>query len=211
MKTATRSLRFFQPAKLAALAIALVCGLSVASARAGYIVTLQQVGPNVVATGSGAFDLTGLTFGGPDLLGPGVRPNFPAVGVGSPPVVAVDDYFANAPFAGPANFGSGTGTSPDSGSGDPVAIFPNVGGSSGLLLVPPGYLSGPISDSMTFNNQTFSSLGVTPGTYTWSWGAGADQNFTLIAVPDSGSTFGLLALALAALFGASRLRFLQLA
>src|SRR5436190_19510912 len=33
---------------------------SVRPAQANYIVTLQQVGPNVVATGSGAFDLTGL-------------------------------------------------------------------------------------------------------------------------------------------------------
>jgi hypothetical protein len=31
-------------------------------AQAGYIVTLQQVGPNVVATGSGAIDLSGLIF-----------------------------------------------------------------------------------------------------------------------------------------------------
>ena len=30
-----------------------------------YTVTLKQVGSNVVATGSGAIDLTGLTFSGP--------------------------------------------------------------------------------------------------------------------------------------------------
>jgi hypothetical protein len=34
---------------------------------------------------------------------------------------------------------------------------------------------------MTFNNSTFASLGLTPGTYLWTWGAaGANQNFTLI-------------------------------
>ena len=34
---------------------------------------------------------------------------------------------------------------------------------------------------MTFNNATFSSLGVTPGTYEWTWGTGLpNQNFTLI-------------------------------
>ena len=32
---------------------------SVQPAQAGYIVTLQQVGPDVVATGSGPIDLTG--------------------------------------------------------------------------------------------------------------------------------------------------------
>ena len=48
--------------------------------------------------------------------------------------------------------------------------------------MPQGYVSGAaLSDSMTFNNATFASLGVTPGTYVWSWGTGlANQNFTLI-------------------------------
>ena len=57
---------------------------------------------------------------------------------------------------------------------------------------------------MTFNNATFASLGVIPGTYVWSWGDGANQRFTLrigaAGVPDGGSTvsllgFGLLGLA----------------
>src|SRR6266478_535121 len=50
--------------RLALLLIALVfaCLGIRPSAQAGYIVTLQQVGPNVVATGSGAINLTGLTL-----------------------------------------------------------------------------------------------------------------------------------------------------
>ena len=52
------------PSRLALLLIALVfaCLGIRQSAQAGYIVTLQQVGPNVVATGSGAINLHGLTF-----------------------------------------------------------------------------------------------------------------------------------------------------
>jgi len=53
-------------------------------------------------------------------------------------------------------------------------------------------------------------LRITPGTYTWTWGTGANQNFTLDAVatgvPDSGSTFRLFLLSFVALFGASRFR-----
>ena len=92
----------------------------------------------------------------------------------------------------------------DTGTGDFVGIALGE-----FLSVPLGYLSGaPLSDSMTFNNATFASLGVTPGTYMWTWGAGLpNQNFTLIiggaGVPDGGSTVSLLGFAL---FGLVALR-----
>src|SRR5437773_2547901 len=57
-----KSLKFFKPTLATTMAIVLPWLLSVRSAQAGYTVTLQQVGPDVVATGSGAIDLTGLTF-----------------------------------------------------------------------------------------------------------------------------------------------------
>jgi len=69
------------------------------------------------------------------------------------------------------------------------------------LFVPQGYVSGtPLSDTATYNSATFGSLGVTPGTYVWTWGTGANQNFTLqigsVGVPDGGSTVSLLGCAL---------------
>ena len=94
-------------------------------------------------------------------------------------------------------------TLPNTSSGDLVGISSSI--PFPFLLVPQGYVSNTaLSDSMTFNNATLASLGVTPGTYVWSWGAGANQNFTLIiggaGVPDGSSTvsllgFGLLGLA----------------
>jgi hypothetical protein len=99
----------------------------------------------------------------------------------------------------------------NSGTGDFVGIH----GFGGLLLVPLGYVSGTaLFDTSTYNSATFSTLGVTPGTYEWTWGTGLNQNFTLqipaAAVPDSGSTFGLLCLALVTLFGVARFRSRQL-
>ena len=66
---------------------------------------------------------------------------------------------------------------------------------------------------MTFNNETFSTLGVIPGTYVWTWGTGVNQNFTLQigAVPDAGSTLGLLLVAASGLFALSRFRSFLLA
>jgi hypothetical protein len=58
----------------------------------------------------------------------------------------------------------------------------DIVGFNTFLNVPQGYLSGHLlSSQATWDNQTFSSLGVTPGTYVWTWGTGADQRFTLEA------------------------------
>ena len=88
----------------------------------------------------------------------------------------------------------------NTGSGDFVGIESSVG--TAAFLVPQGYVSGAaLSGSMTFNNATFASLGVIPGTYVWTWGTGLpNQNFTLhiggAGVPDGGSTVSLLGCAL---------------
>jgi hypothetical protein len=50
-----------------------------------------------------------------------------------------------------------------------------------VLFVPNGYVSdSPLSDTSTYDSQTFATLGATPGTYVWTWGSGvADDTFTL--------------------------------
>jgi hypothetical protein len=211
MKTTCRSIRFVQHARLTALAIALVCGVSVSSVEADYIVTLQQVGSTVVATGSGAFDLTGLTSLGPGIGSPYIAPSQGLIQIGT--AASAAEYTG---FAGPTSFGSGGNTFPSSSSGDFVAI---AGSSTPKIMsVPQAYVSGQsLSDTMTFNIATFASLGVTPGTYTWTWGTGVHaDSFTLqigpaAGVPDSSSTFGLLFLALITLFGINRFRACRLA
>ena len=193
-----------------ALAIVIAWGLSVRPAQAGYIVTLDQVGSNVVATGIGAIDLTGLTFfGNSGSNGPGFMvPNQGTIVTGTSASAAV--YTG---LSGPTSFGTGFGASASSASGDLVGNLENAYSQPDVLFVPQGYVSGhALLDSSTYNSATFSSLGVTPGIYEWTWGNGPNQNFTLaVGVPDSGSTFGLIFLALIALFGAARFRSSQLA
>ena len=149
-----------------------------------YTVTLQQMGSNVVATGSGPINLTGLTFAqsGQVIGGAFIQPIAARIQTGPTGLVNFDLY--RGLVTGPTSFGSGLAASASSGSGDFVGIqvfnFDGVG-PNGILFVPQGYVSGAaLSDSMTFNNATFASLGVTPGTYVWTWGTGLpNQNFTL--------------------------------
>lgn len=211
MKTKIVQLKFVQPAVTAALAIAITFGLLIRNAQADYIVTLQQVGSNVVATGSGAFNLTGLTFDFSFAAsGIGISASTGSIGLGPFGTVNADFYSG---FTGPTSFGSGGFVNPNAGSGDYVFMK----GSVPQLVVPQGYVSGTVlSDSIIFNSATLSSLGVTPGTYVWSWGTGANQKFTLDAVappavPDSGSTLGLLLVASSGLFAVSRFRQFRLA
>src|SRR5205823_9287634 len=75
-----KSLEFFKPTLATTLAILLAWLLSVRPAQAGYTVTLQQVGFDVVATGSGAFDLRGLTFSNSTFLVPEITPGFRRLG-----------------------------------------------------------------------------------------------------------------------------------
>ena len=131
------------------------------------------------------------------------------------PFTEVDTYNTMT-LSGPTNFGSGNATLANSGSGDLVCILPFFSGGFSVIGVPLDYVSGTaLSDTSTYNNATFASLAVIPGTYEWRWGTGANQNFTLqigaAGVPDSGSTFGLLLLALGALLGVSRFHSLRLA
>jgi len=161
-----------------------------------YTVTLQQVGSNVVATGSGAVNLTGLTFVISGADNPGVVPFSGVISTG--PFASMIDVYQG--FTGPTDFGSGAGALPNTASGD----FVGISGVGLGLFVPLNYISNTaLSDSMTFNNATFASLGVTPGTYEWTWGSGLpNQNFTLIipqagvGVPDGGTTASLLGCAL---------------
>jgi hypothetical protein len=100
-------------------------------------------------------------------------------------------------FSGPADFGGNVLTiDASSGSGDLVTI---VGGGN-LLGVPLGYHSdSALSDTSTYSNQSFSTLGVTPGAYKWTWGSGVNQNFTLVIGTPEPSTWAMMLLGFAGL------------
>jgi hypothetical protein len=178
---------------IASLGVAMLIGLTVTPTQAGYVVDLTQQGSNIVASGSGAIDLSGLTFfsslGGPSSL---INPGEGIILTGPAPILG-DQYTG---ITGPTSFGGGSIAFAGSGSGDEVGIFFEK------LVVPVGYSGTALSDTATYGSQTFSSLGVTPGTYKWTWGTGANQNFTLVigaaAVPEP-STWAMMLLGFAGL------------
>jgi len=165
-----------------ALAASMLLGATAAASASGFHVSLQQVGSDVVATGSGAIDLTGLGPSGSEsiFVSGFLQANIGDLTVGGGPGT-VDLYLGK--IFGPASFGSGsTGHFASSGSLNPVGISMAQGPGNIFdeIVVPHGYVSDTVlSDSSTFSNATFAGLGVTPGVYVWTWGTGADQSFTL--------------------------------
>jgi len=181
-----KSPKFFQSSLASTFAYVLAWLLSAPLAQAGYTITLQQVGPDVVATGSGAIDLTGLTFNGSQSLTAEISAGLyiPYLGrvfsdITTGPTLSSGDFYGGV--TGPTSFGQSIGghrSAATSGTGDMVGVF--LGPFRNSLSVPTGYVSGSfLSDSATYGSQTLASLGVTPGTYVWAWGTGANQNFTL--------------------------------
>jgi hypothetical protein len=133
---------------------------------------VTQVGPNVVVTGSGEIDLSGLTFDDSgDLPTNGIIwPDAAEIIVGpasfSPAGV---DVYTGA--TGPATMGSGGEMVGDSATGVQFGVGGNPFDTGVLIFVPEGYTSGtPLSGTATFDGTTLAKLGITPGTYTFTWG-----------------------------------------
>src|SRR5438874_11840727 len=149
-----KSLKFFKPILATTLALVLAWLLSIRPAQAGYTVTLQQVGPDVVATGSGAIDLTGLSAssGGSPFLSAQISPGNAVIVTGATSF-NVNSYFL---VAGPEKvFGISYNTYASSASGDMVGIYYHGQVGTGLI-VPTGYVSGTaLSDTATYSGRTF--------------------------------------------------------
>jgi hypothetical protein len=151
-------------------------------ASTDFTVTVSQVGPDVVWSGSGSFNLTDLTLNeNIPSVSAGFNQNLAQFIVGS--ASSATTYSGSSFITFPTNFGSGSGLPPSSSSGSIFGIV-QTGGPSGPreVLVPQGYVSGTvISGSTTYNGQTIAGIGFTSGTYVYSWGSGGNaSSITLI-------------------------------
>jgi hypothetical protein len=171
------------------------CGILLAAlffsprAEASFILNFTQAGSDVIANGSGTINLSALTSKGACGFHAGVLPASGVAIAGNTGNLGLCDVYSG--FSGPSNFGSGGSTAASAATGDTVGIEDILPG----LFVPSGYLSGTsLSDTATWSNQTLSSLGMTPGAYTYSWGTGATADSLVVHIgaasaPEPGSLF----------------------
>lgn len=167
-----------QKSLLASLALGTALILSATSgAQAAVTITIAPSGANVVATGSGTLDLTGLSFEFDTPRRSRVEGAFGNVITGIPELIVISVYSG---ITGPSSFGDGARINANSGSGDMFGV------SADSIITPFGYVSkAPLSGTSTWDNTTISGLGLTPGTYVYNWGTGPTaDSLTVQIVPE---------------------------
>ena len=144
------------------------------TAGATGLLTFYESGSDVIMSVSGTIDLSGLT-----LVQSGTEYGGNAGGLGTTTATFLmasngDLYDTYSGFTTtPTNFGSGGGGGADSSTGDAFGVI-FQGAPPYQLAVPNGYTSGSqITGTQTFTGQTFTTLGLVEGTYTYIWSGGS--------------------------------------
>lgn len=181
------------------LAAAAVLAAPFPEARAVYILTLAQSGNDLVATGTGSLNITTLFHAYNNNSGGNLNASQAWLYIGD---AGPGPWLRG--LSGPANFGFGSTQFFGAGSGPLVGVY---GGN--YLQVPQNYVSGTDlgTSTATFANASLASAGLTPGSYVYNWGSGANaDSFTvnISAVPEP-STWAAVAAGVG-LLGVARLR-----
>ena len=144
------------------------------------LLTIYESGSNVIMSVSGTIDLSGLT-----LVVSGTTFGGPAGGLGTNTAtyIMARNGLSFDTYSGftttPTSFGSGSGTGASSSTGDAFGVVYQTAPPY-QLVVPSGYTSGAqITSTQTFTGQTLTSLGLTSGTYTYTWGSGKSFNVVI--------------------------------
>lgn len=156
------------------------------------VINVEEVGQDIVVSGSGSFNLTGLTqIGGQALFGAVGSANG-IMRLGGPN----SDHYYNMyqTVSGPL-FTMDYATA-SSFTGDRFGLMASVG----FIYTPQLYVSGTqLSGTMTLLNRSFESLNATQGTYVYTWGEGENaDSLTLnigeaeVAVPEPASAVTML-------------------
>ena len=181
--------------------LGLVLLLAAVQAQAAVTVSFRETGGNVEAQASGSLNVGSL---------------------GNPADVAV---LALLEFVAPGNYAYVVGPSQaaayavsfatqqplhavavsfvaDASTGSTVGVSAAAGGQSTVLYLPRGYVSGaPLNGTATWNGETFASLGLTPGVYSFNFGADSVEFVVGAAPPPAPVPAGSMVAWLAAVLG----------
>lgn len=170
------------------------------STQASVVITAVESEGDVVFSGEGTINLAGLDFHNGAYGDHHIAPFRSSILLG-PSLLSksLAESYKSDTFTGPTSFGSGDTSIADSSTGSSVGIY--YAAQSFRVVVPDGYQSNdPLSGSITFNDTTLQSLGVTPGTYTWTWGSGASEDFLKLVVVPEPASLALMAVGTLALW-----------
>lgn len=165
-------------------------------AQAVYTINITQSGADVVMTGTGTVNTAGLTLkepGGCDATGY-VVPSVRILCIGTTNSGLTRYSGLTQPLVA---FGAAIESYGTSSSGHGITLV------SDEIDLPNGYASGaPLASTASFAGKTITSMGLTPGTYTWTFGSGANADSVVLniapaviqSVPTLGE-YGMMALA----------------
>jgi hypothetical protein len=172
----------------------LICVISL---PAGVTINVQEAGADVSVEASGTLDTSGLNLAYSNTAGAAwnVYPQSGGFRAGAPSTL---DLYDGVTSPG-GSFGSGSFATASTRIGDSIYV------SAGYIGLPVDYVSGAtLTASNVFTGASFSSLGLSPGSYTWAWSSDSiTLNIGASAVPEP-STYA--ALAGLAIFGVVLLR-----
>lgn len=188
---------------VAPLAAALLLAAVANCVQASVIVNVFQSGSDVVWSGSGTLDISGLTARGRGnlLAGSDFGKEF-FLGADPGGFPAVDFYGATGEVSPPgALFAGDLFIRPQLGAGPRLGIAIEAFGGQvdPAVVVPTGYISGgALFATSTYSGKTIDGLGLIPGTYVWSWTTDS-LTLNIAAVPLPATTWllstGLISLA----------------
>jgi hypothetical protein len=169
------------------LTVTLLMGGLVATgvSNAAMTVNISESGGNVTASFSGSINTAALTSS-PQTFQNILYPQgaFVVMGEqGSNALTSTNNRFTG--ISGPTSWGSGgSAGQPNAWTGDIFAVY----GAGPDILLPTGYTSGnSISGSSTWSGS-LSSLGLTSGTYTYTWGTGGTADTLTVNIGSAPSS-----------------------
>lgn len=186
-----------------ALLVAMVA-LACDPARAAFVYTFTQIGPDVHLSGAGTFDFSDLgLFSTGVSHGVYTNPTHGIVASGQNGII-VNQYSG---ITGPTNFGAGAANILATST---TGNFLYIGAITHSIAVADTYwATTPIANSAIYAGQSFASMGLTVGTYVFTWGEGEHADSLTVNVSDAvpePSTWALLGLGVLTLGWTARRR-----